>query len=302
MTKPVDIQRFDSGAADTTAVDNAVGHAWADGPPGVSVAELQRAWRAVQGGQFRTASRGPVGRAQQEQPFAAWTPGTGERVLPVVSCTGSCGATTAAVALGEAAKQRARVVECGSATTSGLAAASNAELGLHASGWLQGTRGELLLERAHDVLIDPVNAPVPSTPDRPVALTILDVAWELGQLLASPCWLTAQIINANPIVLIATCTVPGMRRLESTLALLGDMPRIAAVVGPPRRRWPSTVQHGTGSLTRTLDHAGRLLSIPVDRRLAVTGLDSTPLPASLLDAATELLYLTAEHLPKGTAS
>lgn len=302
MTGPVDTQLFESRAAETTAVDNAVGHAWADGRAAVSVAELQRAWRAVQGGQFRTSSRGPVRRTQQEQPSATWTPGAGERVVPVVGCTGSCGATMVAVAMAEAAKRPARVVECTSAGTSGLAAASNAELGLHVSGWLQGTRGELLLERAHDVSVGPVDVPVPSTPDRPVEVTILDVAWELGQLLARPCWLSGQVTDAELVVLVATCTVPAMRRLESALALLGDTPRIAAVIEPPRGKWPQAVQHGTGSLTRTLDHAGCLLSVPVDRRLAVTGLDSTPLPVALLEAATQLLYLAVDHLPKGTAS
>ena len=65
----------------------------------------------------------------------------------MVRCASAYGATTFALALATAANTDARVVECSSATTSGLAAASTAELGAHPSGWVQGSRGEVLLQR-----------------------------------------------------------------------------------------------------------------------------------------------------------
>ena len=60
-----------------------------------------------------------------------WTPEPWEEALVVLGCAGSSGATTVALAMGLAAIVPVRVVECGSVTTSGLAAASTAELGLH---------------------------------------------------------------------------------------------------------------------------------------------------------------------------
>jgi Mrp family chromosome partitioning ATPase len=102
----------------------------------VSVPELQRAWRAVQAGQFRHES--PLGMAPNAHPtFESWAPGSSELVVPVVGCTGGSGASTTALALASAAECPARILECRSGTTSGLAAASTAELGVHASGWRQ---------------------------------------------------------------------------------------------------------------------------------------------------------------------
>src|SRR3546814_16208749 len=43
-------------------------------------------------------------------------------------------------------------------------------------------------------------------------LTILDVGWEVGQLLATDCWLAAAVRTADPVVVVTTATVPGMRR------------------------------------------------------------------------------------------
>ena len=121
-----------------------------DRRPLVPVVELKRAWRAVQAGQFRQTVQG---RSASDQPHGAtyapsWTPNSDEQVLPVVRCASAYGATTFALALATAAQTGARVVECSSATSSGLAAASTAELGVHPSGWAQGIRGELLLQRA----------------------------------------------------------------------------------------------------------------------------------------------------------
>ena len=70
---------------------------------------------------------------------------------------------------------------------------------------------------------------------------------------------------------------------------LDGIPPVVAVVGPPRKRWPKAVRHSAGALTRAADSAGRLLVVPHDRRLAVAGLDSTPLPTAVLEAAATAL-------------
>ena len=253
-----------------------------------SVGELQRAWRAVRSGQFSDPGQPLTDPAGDRTAGAVWVPNRGERVLPVVGA-GSCGATTVALAVAESASGGARVVECGSVTTSGLVAASTAELGRHRSGWVQGTRGGVLLERTGLPLTGPGDVPVPSPAASAVQLTVLDVCWELGPLMASRCWLAEQVEHADQLVLVAAATVPGLRRLESTLGTLAGRVSVVAVVGPARKRWPAAVRHSLGPSTQAVDRAGALVVIPFDRRLAFAGLDSTPLPAALTAAATQVL-------------
>jgi hypothetical protein len=270
----------------------------------VSVDELKRAWTAVAAGQFRTGTRATHGT--QTQPAAThagprWEPGEGERVLPVLGCAGSCGATTISLALASAAAPPARVVECASPAASGLAAASTAELGLHESGWTRGTRDQVLLERASDVLVSVEAVPIPSTPDRPVDLTVLDVWWAIGQVATTPAWLGEHVRGAALVVLVTTATVPGLRHLEGALDQLAGTSACAAVLGPRRKKWPRPVGYSAGPLTRALDQAGRLVAVPADRALSVAGLDATPLPAGVLAAAATLLaLLPAETTTKGT--
>jgi hypothetical protein len=261
-----------------------------DTRPAVSVAELQRAWRAVQLGQFRRTVQGdnPATQLPRGRSEPSWTPSGEERVLPVVRCASAYGATTFALALATAADTGARLVECSSATTSGLAAASTAELGAHPSGWVQGSRGDVLLQRTGVALQSVHDVPSPM-PAEKSTLTVLDVGWELGQVLNTPSWLAAQLRQAAAVIVVTCATVPGLRHLEGALALLHITRTVVAVVGPPRKRWPKPVQHSAGSLTRAADHGGRLVVIPWDRRLAVAGLDSTPLPEALLDAAAAVL-------------
>jgi hypothetical protein len=267
--------------------------------PAVSVDELKRAWNAVQAGRFRTGTGATRDLHQPPSPPAgkAWEPGQGERVLPVIGCAGSCGATTVSLALAGAAAMPARVVECSTAGASGLAAASTTELGLHESGWTRGTRDSLLLERASNVLVSIQEVPTPSVPDRPIALTVLDIGWEIGQVLATPGWLGGQVRGADLVVLVTTATVPGLRRLEGALDTFAGTSTCAAVIGPKRNKWPRPVGYSAGPRTRALEAAGRLIAVPADRALAITGLDPTPLPASLLHAAATLLRLLP---PAGT--
>ena len=267
--------------------------------PAVSVDELKRAWNAVQAGRFRTGTGATRDLHQPPSPPAgkAWEPGPGERVLPVIGCAGSCGATTISLALAGAAAMPARVVECSSVTASGLAAASTTELGLHDSGWTRGTRDGVLLERASNVLVSIQEVPTPSVPDRAIALTVLDVGWGIGQVLATPGWLGEQVRGADLVVLVTTATVPSLRRLEGVLDLLVGTSTCAAVIGPRPKKWPRPVGYSAGPRTRALEEAGRLVDVPADRALAIAGLDATPLPASLLQAAATLLRLLP---PAGT--
>jgi hypothetical protein len=272
----------------------------------VSVDELKRAWSAVQAGRFRTGNGVTRELREPSLPPAGnrWEPAPGERVLPVIGCAGSCGASTISLALVGAAPFPARVVECSSVTASGLAAASTAELGRHESGWTRGTRDGLLLERASNVLVSVEEVPMPSVPDRIIGLTVLDVGWEIGQILTTPAWLGEQVRGAGLIILVTTATVPGLRRLEGALELLAGTGTCAAVIGPKRKKWPRPVGYSAGPRTRALEAAGRLVDVPRDRALAIAGLDATPLPTPLLTAAAALLRLlpTADTTMKGKTS
>ena len=259
----------------------------------MSVDELKAAWIAVQAGRFRTGTGATrdLPESAAHPAGKAWEPGPGERVLPVIGCAGSCGATTISLALAGAAALPARVVECSSVTASGLAAASTAELGLHGSGWTRGTRDGVLLEGAGNVLVSIQEVPTPSVPERDIGLTVLDIGWEIGQVAATPAWLGEQVRGADLAVLVTTATVPGLRRLESALDLLAGTSTCAAVIGPRPKKWPRPVACSAGPRTRVLEAAGRLIDVPEDRALAIKGLDTTPLPASLLQAAATLLLL-----------
>src|SRR5674476_1055609 len=161
----------------------------------------------------------------------------------------------------------------------------------------RGTRDGVLLERASNVLVSVQEVPTPSVPDRIIALTVLDVGWEIGQILATPGWLGGQVRGADLVVLASTATVPGLRRLEGALDLLAGTSTCAAVIGPKPKKWPRPAVGQAGPRTRALEEAGRLVAVPEDRALAIAGLDATPLPASLLHAAAMLLRLLP---PAGT--
>lgn len=258
----------------------------------LAVDELKRAWHAVSAGAFR-----PEG-ARLMAPRRAgtageWTPAEGEQTVAFVGCVGSAGASTVALAAALAAPGPVRVIECCSATASGLASAATAELGVDPSGWSQGRRELVLLERASEVLAVVDDVPLPTAAD-PGTLTLLDVGWEVGQLHAGASWLTDAVTDADLLVLVTTATTPGMRRLGVALGLLTesrpDLDRVVvAVRGPRRRKWGRGVERAAGPLFQRVQAAGALTEIPECRDIAVTGLDSRPVPPPLVSAAGQLV-------------
>lgn len=272
-------------------------------PRPVGVDELRRAWRAVQDGQFRAhpgTARRPSPRTPPLPPAShrEWT--HCEAVLPVLGCVGQAGASTLALAIATAAAP-ARVLECCTVTASGLTTAATAELGTTDNGWTVGRRHQVGIGRTTQVLLGAGEVPVPDRAAADIKLTVLDVGWETGQLMASDSWIRACVLQVATVVVVATPTIPGLRRLETALTLL-DRPRaLVAVVGAPRRRWPRHLTAAMGPLTIAADSDGRLITIPTDKDLALRGLDSAPLPTSLLTAAETLLRQCAagDHPTKG---
>ena len=258
----------------------------------VAVDELKRAWHAVTDGAFRP-ERVRLATPKEARTEGEWTPAEGEQTVAIVGCVGSAGASTVALSAALAAPSPARVIECCSATASGLASAATAELGVDPSGWSQGRRERVLLERAGEVLagVDDVPLPIPADPG---TLTFLDVGWEVGQLQAGASWLADAVTDADLLVLVTTATTPGMRRLGVALGLLTDPgPDIERVVvavrGPRRRKWGRGVEHAAGPLFQRVLGAGALVEIPECRDIAVTGLDSRPVPPPLVSAAGQLI-------------
>ncbi len=268
--------------------------------------EVQAAVRALQAGEFRdarpttrpsdpdahTAQPRTARRAPAQSESADWTPRAGERVLAVIGTSGSSGASTVALAVALSAQQPARVVECCSASASGLAAATTAELGLHPAGWRQGRREQVLIERVCEVLAGVDEVPSPTPAEHTTQLTVLDVGWEVGQLTTTDSWVSDAVARADQVLLVSTATVPGMRRLEGALELLvnhagADVTERTwvAVVGPRRKKWPRGVEGAGGPHARRALNSERVVEIPEDRGLSIHGLDSRPVPPALLTAA-----------------
>lgn len=272
----------------------------------ICVEELKRAWAAVQAGDFRAsnveiaATMALNSTRRAAVTLDRWQPGRAEVVVPILGCGGSTGATTLAVAIAEASGVHARVVECVSVTSSGLAAAATAELGCFEDGWSRGTRNDVLLERVIEVLTIADEIPHPSTPDRPIELTVLDIGWELGQALTTPGWIGDIVRSADYLVLSTTATVPGIRRLECALDLLDKATVCAAVLGPRRKRWPKSVECTAGPSIRELDQKGLLFEIPHDAALVINGLTGVALPNRLLSAAHQLVQHLLGDTTKGT--
>ncbi len=255
----------------------------------VSVSELQRAWLAVRAGQFRDRRPRPAVATGHSQ---RWSPS--EPVLAILGCHPQSGASTLAVALATAAAP-ARVVECSSATATGLSAASTAELGT-VGRWRLGRRGRVHLSRAATVMLSLAEVPVPVDSPGPVRLNVLDVGWEIGQVVGCDSWVGETVAAAAALVLTTSATTPGLRRLENALAMLAPLEPAVAVLGPPRRRWPRHLEGCLGPLSSRAALADRLHCIPTDKALAERGLTGDDLPTSLQQAAAHFLEHTAPEL------
>ena len=257
--------------------DQALGSRVPAGGWPVSVGLLQRAWRAIQGGEFDSGRAGSRRRGL-DAPLR-WQPQSGERVTVVVGAGGGVGATSVALALATAAAP-CRLVECAAAHDSGLAAAATAELGEEA-GWTRGRRaGVVLLRRTAAA------GELPATEDSS-RLTVVDVGpWKQLDTLASNTWATS-----SPMVLVVPATIPGLRRAELALPDLPASRLCVASLGSPTRRWPRELRAAMGPATTALAEAGRWVSFPPDPQLALHGLSSADLSRPLLAAGQQLLRI-----------
>jgi hypothetical protein len=228
----------------------------------------------------------------QVRASAAWASAMaafpGPTVLVVAAHAGA-GASTVAVLLGDVAASAgaARLIDCADPTRSGVAAATDAELGTDGTGWRQARRGPLHVDRLVAALagVEDVVAPRPAAQNAADAVTVVDAAWPAWALLRSAGWVT-NLLHTARVVVVCRATVPGVRQLEQLLAALpGPEPALAAV-GPGK--WPGSVMASCGPLVRAARDARRVVPLPVDRALEATGLTSAPLPKQLASAGRAL--------------
>lgn len=256
-----------------------------------ALAEVQRAAHALRNGEFRCGHSADLQRPRART--KTWSP-QGRAVL-VVGATGHSGTTTIAVGLTTAAGGIGRLVEAGPMHSTGLACASTAELGVTGDGWRRGTRddGTVLIERTTQALRRPDDVIPPAPTDR--ELTIVDSAWDLPTLSAARGWLSDLAAQA-PIVIVTSCTVPGLRALDVSLTTVNRPDRIwAAVVGPARKKWPRAVAVASTAAIDHLYDGGRLHTVPTVRSLSIAGLNAEPLPPQVAAACDPLLDQLVDH-------
>jgi len=303
-------------------------------PRPLSVAELQSALHAAWRGEFAEPERGqtPPGRGQAPQTGDSGTeggggsapavtgraggkraepagPGRGETAaLPgaavlVLAGHAGAGASTIALLVGEAAATvgtRTRVIECADPTRSGVAAATDAELGDDGVGWRRGRRGELEVDRPSRHVADIEDVAAPRQDGHDVAgasLTVVDAGWAAWDILAATSWVTG-LLHTAQIVLVCRATVPGVRQTEQLLAALPGRQPLIAAVGPAK--WPGVVSASSGPLLRAARSAGRIVAVPLDRQLDVTGVTASPLPKHLTTAGRTLASHLLTDLPAPT--
>lgn len=260
-----------------------------------SVAEVLRAAQSLEAGHFRELHP-PLEREPGDRGRPAAWPHHGQAVA-VAGARGGVGATTLALAIAEVAGPQARLVDTSRMHASGLASATTAELGVTETGWRRGTRANLVIERAASDWPTSRHVPVPEPSDH--ALTVVDVGRDILDVASGETWL-AGMVESAPLLIVASATVPSLRRLDATLTALDRPgPLAVAIVGAPRRRWPRPLAAAITPRIRQIADAGALIVIRPDPDLSWSGISTDPLPASLLRSAetvsTELL-----HTAKGT--
>ena len=155
----------------------------------------------------------------------------------------------------------------------------------------------MLVDRCSDILFGSTDVPLPTGITHPVTRTVLDVAWDATHVLSQKSWLSALLLDASCVVVTSVASVPALRRMETTLGLLPDPSRVvAAIVGPPAKRWPRALTGSLGPVTRRLLCARQVVAVPVETGLKITGVTPEPLPQPLLTAAGEILRIT-EAMP-----
>jgi hypothetical protein len=278
-----------------------------------SLEELQAAAAAARRGDFAlhrpsTAAaptpaadnpRLPAPAAPAPSDTSSWQPSGS--VVAVVAGHSGAGASTVAVTLAEAlaaAGTSVRIIEVADASRSGLAGATTAELGEDGTGWRRGRRGDIHIDRLAFRASAVEQVPAPAPAPHPDELLILDIGWPARDALAAGGWLATALATAS-LLLVCRPTVPGIRQTEYLLAELAEQTPVSvtvASVGPTR--WPGAAAASTGPQLRAARESGRVITMPIDRRVETDGVSAEALPKALAAAGKALaaaLPSTASH-------
>jgi hypothetical protein len=214
--------------------------------------------------------------------------------VAVVAAHAGAGASMVALAIGDAAAtdgRRVHLIDRAHPSRSGLVAAASEELGTDVTGaWRRGLRSGVTIDRrAADVV--PGDWPSDPSGEGP-GMTVVDLGASAPDRFVS---------GTDRIRLVVVCrpTVPGVRLTEQLMSQLARQPVVVGAIGPSR--WPGEVTATLGPRLHALRAAGRVIPVPTDRRLQVTGLTSSPLPRALRVAGRSLLELLDDSHP-GTAA
>lgn len=233
--------------------------------------------------------------------------------IRVIAGHSGAGSSTIALALADAAAANGRqvhLVEAAVPSRSGLVAAASAELGLDPTGaWRRGTRGQPALlgqltitRRAGDAQPSgwPLSSDGPdrvndgSDPGRGEPMVAVDLGLPPADALAR---LGGE---GSQIVIVCRAIIPGVRLSEQLLARLGDADVLVAMLG--QRRWPGEVTSSSGPRLQKLRDTGRIVAVPLDRHLEITGPTYAPLPKAVLAAGHVLLGLIDAARPGGVGA
>ena len=273
----------------------------------LSVAEIQHALgelrarrpKAEVRGTIAPAPAAPARRSRREEgktaPAAVGKRGDSDALaadwIAVVAAHAGAGASTVALAISDAAAildRRVHLVETAHPRRSGLIAAASAELGTDAAGaWRRGSRGRVTIDRCV-ADVEPGGWPALPISEEPT-VTVLDLGLPAPENLA-------QLAAARTrTVVVCRPTVPGMRLTEHALSQLAEQPVVVAVVGPAR--WPPAVHANCVPRLRELRSQGRVIRVPVDRRLQTAGLTGDRLPRGVEAAGRSLATLLIPAVP-----
>lgn len=221
------------------------------------------------------------------------------RTVLVLAAHAGAGASTVSMLIADAAASSGtptRLIECADPVRSGVAAATDAELGVDPSGWRCGRRGRLEVDRPSTPIAGAYDVP-PARSSGQLGdgqpLTIVDAGWPAWDVLAADSWL-CDLASTAQVVLACRASVPGVRQAEQLLAVLPGAPLIAAV-GPTK--WDGSVTATCGPRLRAANADGRVVAVPFDRALDVSGLTSAALTKALTAAGQSLASQLFTDLP-----
>jgi hypothetical protein len=214
--------------------------------------------------------------------------------IAVVAAHASAGASTVALAISDVAAadgRRVHLIDGAHPSWSGLVAAASDELGTDVTGaWRRGLRSGVTIDRrATDV--EPGDWPTVPAGEGP-GVTVIDLGAPAPDRLISG-------VDRVRLVVVCRPTVPGVRLTEQLLDQLSRQPFVVAAVGPSR--WPGEVTATLGPRLRALRAEGRVIVVPTDRRLEITGPTSSPLPKPVRSAGRSLLERINDGHPGGPA-